>query len=419
MQRRTFLTVPLIASVASVLCTLPADARPDARAASRTRWKVRASEGFDAIAFLGPLSGTQLYLDFYGEDAAAFAPRLPEVVRSDVARLWNEATKDGFGLLGPNLQVLFSANGNDATIATLLTALRCAADGHPAELQGQQLLERGGLGPGSIAPRRGSMRSSARCSAPEFAAFRKERIGNDLDQRIAEVQRALAGFDVISWQEKLTDRSFDPEIQIVLLQFSKPHGIKVQGQTFLQAADYDTATTVRIAAHEMLHPPVPMDGPAATAALAALGRDPLITKIVRDHDPRWGYTTLPGLLSEDLCQALDQLISEALGVARNPADRWRKSDDGIHVIAAGLYGLLRQDRWAEKGGSIERWLAGRRRGTPGSGGVPSGGGAGAGAAYRCPVAVDALLEARRGDLHGSARRAISRNCPITAGRGRP
>ncbi|HEY1397817.1 hypothetical protein, partial [Roseateles sp.] len=141
------------------------------------------------------------------------------------------------------------------------------------------------------------------------------------------------------------------------LQFSKPHGIKVQGQTFLQAADYDTATTVRIAAHEMLHPPVAMDGPAATAALAAFGRDPLIAKIVRDHDPRWGYTTLKGLLDEDLVQALDQLISEALGVARNPADRWRKSDDGIHVIAAGLYGLLRQDRWAEKGGAIERWLA--------------------------------------------------------------
>ena len=43
------------------------------------------------------------------------------------------------------------------------------------------------------------------------------------------------------------------------------------------------------------------------------------------------------------------------------ADRWRKADDGMHVIAAGLYGLLRQDRWVEQGGSIERWLAGAVR----------------------------------------------------------
>lgn len=322
----------------------------------RTRWKVRASEGFDAIAFLGPLSGTQLYLDFYGEDAAAFAPRLPEAVRADVARLWNEAMKDGLGLLGPNLQVLFSAHGHDATIATLLAALGTRQTTIlPTYRASSYWSEADWAWFDRAAPRLDTIFSAMQQAG--FAAFRQDRIGSGLDQRIAEVGRALAGFDVISWQEKLTGRVFDPEIQIVLLQFSKPHGIKVQGQTFLQAADYDTATTVRIAAHEMLHPPVRMDGPAASAALAVFERDPLVMKIVRDHDPRWGYTTLPSLLDEDLAQALDQLISEALGVARNPADRWRQADDGMHVVAAGLYGLLRQDRWAEKGGSIEQWLA--------------------------------------------------------------
>ncbi|MDH0863368.1 hypothetical protein [Mitsuaria sp. GD03876] len=355
MQRRTLLSAPLAAWAATLLPSAPAAAQPKPEV-NRTRWKVRASEGADAIAFLGPLSGTQLYLDFYADDAAAFAPRLPEAIRADVGRLWNEATKDGFGLLGPNLQVLFSANGNDATIDTLLTAL-----------QSRQTLILPGYQASSYwsesdwawfdraAPRLDAILGAMREAG--FAAFRQERIGTDLDRRIAEVSRALAGFDVITWQEKLTGRRFDPEIQIVLLQFSKPHGIKVQGQTFLQSADYDTATTVRIAAHEMLHPPVPMEGPAATAALAAFERDTLITTIVRDHDPRWGYTTLKGMLNEDLVQALDQLISEALGVGRNPADRWRKADDGMHVIAAGLYGLLRQDRWIETGGSLEQWLA--------------------------------------------------------------
>jgi hypothetical protein len=123
--------------------------------------------------------------------------------------------------------------------------------------------------------------------------------------------------------------------------------------------DRRTAEVARAlaAAHEMLHPAVPMDGPAATAALGVLSRDALIGKILREHDPRWGYTTLKGLLDEDLVQALDQLISEALGVARPPAERWRQSDDGMHVLAAGLYGLLREDKWSETGGSIERWLA--------------------------------------------------------------
>jgi hypothetical protein len=353
MQRRALLSMPLMVPAACALFTGPsrAQGRPN-----RTRWKVRTSEGFDAIAFLGPLSGTTLYLGYYGEDAAAFSPRLPEAVRADAVQLWRDATQDGFGLLGPNLQLLFSAPGHDATIDTLLAALRSR---QTSILPGYQASRYWSASDWAwfdrAAPRIDAIFSALRDAG--FAAFRQQRIGNELERRVAELGRALAGFDVIRWQEKLTGRSFDPQIEVVLLQFSKPHGIKVQGQTFLQAADYDSATTVRIAAHEMLHPPVPMDGPAARAALAVFERDPLVMKIVREHDPRWGYTTLKGLLEEDLVQALDQLISEALGVARNPAERWRQSDDGMHVIAAGLYGLLRQDRWAERGGSIEQWLA--------------------------------------------------------------
>ena len=189
-----------------------------------------------------------------------------------------------------------------------------------------------------------------------FADFRRARAG-ELPREIDELQRQLVRYDVIRWQEKLTGRTFDPTIEVVLLVWSKPHGAKMQGQTFLQAVGNDVPTTVRIAAHEMLHPPFPMDGAAATAALAVLGKDPLIPRIVRDHDPKWGYTTLDGILNEDMCEALAQIISEGLGVGRNPADRWRQADDGIHVLAAGLYGLLRQDDWSRTGGDIEAWLA--------------------------------------------------------------
>jgi hypothetical protein len=354
MQRRPFLTTALPALMAAA--ALPRTAVAQSAATNRTRWQVRSSEGFDAIAFLGPLSGGELYLSYYAEDAAAFAPRLAEAVRSDIAKLWAEAGADGFGLLGPTLSVFFSNGGDDATIDTLLQALEAREERIlPAYRASAYWDAKDWRWFTAAAPRLEAIITALRDAG--FAQFRAERAGSRLEARIGEVQRALNGFDVIAWQEKLTGRRFDPGIEIVLLQFSKPHGIKVQGQTFLQAIDYDTATTVRIAAHEMLHPPVPMDGKAAKAALAVLARDPLIPRIVRDHDPRWGYTSLEGLLDEDLVQALDQLISEALGVARNPADRWRKSDDGMHVLAGALYGLLRQDRWIETGGSIEAWLA--------------------------------------------------------------
>jgi hypothetical protein len=361
MDRRLFLAAALGTLAAPALAQTANPPEPV------TRWKVQASEGLDAIAFLGALSGGELYLRYYAEEAAAFSPRLPQAVRTDIAALTREAETAKFGLLWPSLANLLS--GTD--LSTLDLAIGALADlearVRPAYQASQYWDAKDWAWITAAAPRLVAVLGAMRDAG--FAAFRRERIGAGLDQRVGEVQRALAGYDVVRWQRKLTGRAFAPEIQIVLLHFSKPHGVKVQGQTFLQAADYDVATTVRIAAHEMLHPPVPMDGAAAKAALAMLERDRLIARIVREHDPRWGYTTLEGYLNEDLCEALDQLIAEALGVARNPADRWRKADDGMHVLAAGLYGLLRQDKWVETGGSIEAWLAdavGRGRLAPAS-----------------------------------------------------
>ena len=346
MDRRSFLAVAMATFANPVLA--------QSKLPMRTRWKVRPSIGFDALAFLGPLARGELYLPFYQSDADVFAPRLPQPIVSDIAALWKEAEKAEFGLLGPSLSVIYSA-GHDADLPSLIAATDSAETALLRSYRASPYWDEGDwrwfL---SVAPRLTAIFEAM--DRADFASFRAERVG-DLNLRIEDLKRGLAGFDVISLQEKLTGRTFNPEIEVVLLQFCKPHGIKVQGQTFLQAADWNIAITVRNAAHEMLHPPIPMDGAAAKAALAVLEKDPLITRIVRDHDPRWGYTSLDGLLNEDIAQALDQLISEALGVARNPADRWRKADDGIHVLAGSLYGLLRQDRWMETGGSIETWLA--------------------------------------------------------------
>ena len=346
MDRRLFLVAALGSFAAPALAQ-------NARPPMRTRWTVRASEGFDALAFLGPLAGGTLYLDYYRADADAFAARLTATARADIGALWKEAETAQFGLLGPNLSVLFS-NGNDAGLASLIAAT-ADPEGRllPAYRASPYWDEADWRWFVGAAPRLKAVFEAMQ--AADFAAFRRTRIG-DIDTRIADLTRDLADYDVIRWHEKLTGRSFDPQIEVVLLQFCKPHGIKVQGQTFLQATDWGVPITVRNAAHEMLHPPVPMDGAAARAALAQLEKDALIMRVVTDHDPKWGYTTLDGLFNEDLAQALDQLIAEALGVARNPADRWRRADDGIHVLAGAFYGMLRQDKWVETGGSIEAWL---------------------------------------------------------------
>lgn len=352
MNRRSL----LLAAVAAPLAAgLPAIALAQQRPPMRTVWRVNDSEGQDAIAFLGPLSGRELYTAYYAEDVALFAPGLAEAVRTAVPALWQAADDDGVGLLSPNLALIFSHADSDATIDELLAALD-DPEGRirPAFQAGPYWNEHDWTW---FVGKAGELRTVfAGLKDAGFADFRRERGATALAEGLQRLRGGLPGYDIIRVEEKLTGRAFQPEIDITVLQFVKPHGIKVHGQRFLQSADYDVATTVRIAAHELLHPPVPMDGPAALAAIAVLEKDPLIPRIATEHDPRWGYTTLVGLLNEDLCQALDQMVSETLGVARNPADRWRMADDGIHVMAAGFYGLLRQDRWSRTGGSLEAWL---------------------------------------------------------------
>lgn len=352
MHRRALLLSALAAPLAAgVALPVLAQERPP----MRTVWRVHGSEGQDAIAFLGPLSGREIYSRFYAGDLALFSPKLTEAVRADVPALWAEAEEGGVGLLSPNLALILSHAASDATLDDVLAALDDPETTIRPTLQaGTYWNEHDWTWFVAQAPRIRAV--FADLKAAGFGQFLQERGGAMLEEGLVRLRGGLATYDIIRVEEKLTGRTFEPEIDITLLQFVKPHGIKVRGQRFLQSSDYDVATTVRIAAHELLHPPVPMDGPAALAVLAVLEKDPVIPGIVTGHDPRWGYTTLPGMLNEDLCQALDQMVSEMLGVARNPADRWRMSDDGIHVIAAGIYGLLRQDRWNRTGGSLETWL---------------------------------------------------------------
>ena len=155
----------------------------------------------------------------------------------------------------------------------------------------------------------------------------------------------------------MTGRKFHPQIDAVVAYFCDPHGIKLQGQQFLSSARQEDDTWVFAAAHEMLHPPIPMDGPVAKRARAIIDADPVLQRAIKEHDPRYGYTTSEGILNEDLTQALDQMICERLGVAKPPASRWTRADDGLHIFAAGLYGLLMRDAYPSRGGNIEAWLS--------------------------------------------------------------
>ncbi len=344
MDRRQFL------ASATLVTVLPARLLA---AETGTDWVVRGSEGYDAISFLGPLSGDPFYARYYAEEIGAFAPLLGEAVIEDIKAAKQELA-DGGLLIGPFLNLIFSS-GHDATIASMLRAL----DEAEAVLKPPYQVSRYWSQSSwekftSVTPRLRTVLLALREAG--FPSFWQERVTAPLMARMADLVPKLAAFDVVPELERYTARAFSPHIEVVLLEFCKPHGIKVQGQQFLSAIDWSDDIVIRTAGHELLHPPVDMNGPAALAALAVLRRDPLIPRIVEEHDPAFGYNSLAGLFDEDLASAVDQVIAERLGVARDPAERWTQVDDGMHVLAAGFYGLMKRTGFAERGGDLEAWL---------------------------------------------------------------
>lgn len=339
----------LLLAAAATALPLPA------LAAIRTQWSVRTSEGFDALCFFGPLSGKPFYADHYREELAAFKPKLAPEALAALMDLHAMADKAGF-LLGPSLCTTFSG-GPDASLDDLIASL----DNAEAVLAPPLRRPPSNMKPEewqvftAIAPKLRIVLTGLKDAG--FAAFRRQFVEPRAATRVPALTARLAGLDVIAEQERLLGRRFpDPSLEVILLYFSKPHGIKIQGQRFLTHLDYPDQIVIRNAAHEMLHPPFDMDGPLAKALLDRLGQDALLNRIVAEHNPAFGYNSLEGVLNEDTVQALEQIVSERLGVAVPPDKRWRKADDGMHVLAAGLYGLLKADGYDRTGGNIEAWL---------------------------------------------------------------
>lgn len=345
MNRRQFLASATVAAFAPAL--------PAAAQAPRTRWIVRGSEGFDALSFMSPLAGDPFYTRYYEQAVATFAPLMPADAMTALRELKAQAAGANI-LLSPFLDLRFSG-GPDATIGDLLHSLDNAETVLLPPFQASPYWSEGSWAP-FIAARPAIRTVLSTMRDAGFSQFREALFGPKAATRLPQLRRRLAAVDVVAEVERFTGRTLDPTVEVVLLEFCKPHGIKVIGQKFISAIDWNDDVVIRTAGHELLHPPIDMNGEAANAALAVLRRDPLLQRIVAEHDPAFGYNSLEGLFDEDLASALDQLIAERLGFARDPAERWNLVDGGMHVLSAAFYQLMRDTGYAQIGGNLERWL---------------------------------------------------------------
>lgn len=333
-----------------------AGAGAGARAAEdhATRWHVHTASGLDAVVFIGALAANSLQYEHYRSEVDVIRPRLDTKARAALERLTEFAELHGM-LLGPNLALIFSAGPVDSLDDVIASAaepdihlrpgLKTSGYWDPREwtwVRDETL-------PDVLAVLLG-LRDAG------FESYWRENAEAILDMRVDATRKYLQRFDIIPEHERLLGRSLDPEIELFLLYFSKPYGIRVTGQRFASHYSYPMYVQLRTAAHEMFHPPFTRGDQSVYERLEELRNDPWMQSILTGHDPAIGYNTFPELLDESATQALDQLVADRLSFDQGPGARWRTADGGMHMLAAAIYQMLSEDRYGETGGNFAEWF---------------------------------------------------------------
>jgi len=195
--------------------------------------------------------------------------------------------------------------------------------------------------------------------AAGLADWWAERAAGDLGRRCEELSESFAAYDLVPLVEQHTGVSFDARaVELCVLRWAAPHGIRVTGTRFLTDIRYDADVVLNIAVHELLHPPWPADHPVKSR-LDALAGDPFLAARFAARDPAAGYNTWAGYVEEDAAQALDQYLNTQLGrnTRGDPVTRWTTADGGMHVLALLLHDALQRGDFDPAAGRYADFLA--------------------------------------------------------------
>ena len=318
-----------------------------------TQWRVRSAEGLDALLLIGAAGGDTMQQSIYPDEIAWVRAHVSPEGLAAVQAI-DHALRGSGKLTGPTLVDAFSVGPFDSIDDVIASAaepdhfLRPGLASAPDWDEAEYTQARPVIAQVAVALRA--------LKAAGFSQWRQEHEGAHLTEGIAAVEAAVAHQDIIAEDQRFLARHLDPTIDILVVAYCKPYGIRIHGQRFITHYSWPAGVQIRTAAHEIFHPPYDLNDWRILARLTALEHDPWMVSIVETHDPRFGYNSFEGVVNEGTTQALDQIVSERLGFARDSGQRWRDADGGMHMFAAALYQAMKEDRYDQRGGSFDAWF---------------------------------------------------------------
>lgn len=326
---------------------------------SSTEWHVAPSYEYDAICFIGRLAGDDYYTQFFrdeptGISAAEMRERLTPQERRAVDRLFG-TLHDRFGAVpASTLSALYAATGSSSLdeFRESIADPRAFREEHAETLDSFYASALGGWRLPGFAVNRilGDLSTYFRAlERLEFAAYRHRSVEPELQQLASELSAALDSYNVVPVAEELIGGGYPSnEIRVHLARFARPHGISLGATSLVMEERTDAENLVRVTIHELLHGWVDWSAsPTLRAFVGRLRDDPIVRRAFEGRNRDYGYNSWTALAEEGLTKALDQIGSEALGVATDHRERWFFQDDGMHVLGLAFYTVLTDSGYPE------------------------------------------------------------------------
>ncbi len=342
---RTRILLALLAICIGLAQSLSAQERP-AGFHSTTDWDLRPSFMFDTLCALNFLSGDKYYLNFYQSDYDRLSPQLRSTERAAFVGLKHRIKDQNGGIISAQLALHFSAT--DAK--TLDDMIRVVKDSSAMQRNLKATSYYSDDDWKVYEESRGDLVTALKAlKRIHFEADWEKQALPRVEEARATIAQDLPKYNVIpSIESVLGAPRPSNKITVYLLYYSKPHGIKITGARFLTNYSYPFRIVLRNAIHEMMHPPYDLAHDASLrASLQSLRSDAFLMDKVEHHNRSFGYNSLEGLEEEDCVQALEQILSEPLGMGGDPQQYWKNQDDGIHVLAVALYSLMKQKHFLD------------------------------------------------------------------------
>jgi len=315
---------------------------------STTDWQIEPSLKFDVLCFLNTATGDSFYLNYYQDEYDELEPKLTPAAKEALANLKRKIKDEHQGIISALLTLYFSAT-EDETLDDMIKTLE------NSETMRNNLKQTPYYSEDSWQVYE-SVREDLKTiflffKDIQFESYWEQNVLPKVKEKIASIEKELPKYNVIKEQESLLGFALPSNmITVYMLYYSQPHGIKITGMRFLTDAAWPFEIVLRNSVHEMMHPPydLPNDDELQNT-LSLLREDEFLMDKVLNHNPAFGYNSFEGYIEEDCVQALEQIINEKLKIEREAHQRWKESDDGMHVFAVALYNVMREENYNQKG----------------------------------------------------------------------